>query len=317
MYSSTACLFLVQLISNADTTSLGLNFLMTVSEELASPQTDYITSQRQEELSALMKDQAPAFLGMVMSLLDSVVERQRHTVAPTPPPSPNVSPVKHAYSAASPVAPPSKHHLSLSLSESPPTFGGRPSRATSPSQHHLLHPSHGSAPFPTALSPQGPAPSSSATAASTSTAESSVKHTQFHIPSNIPFIPLDSKTESLCSQSLKSLAHLFGWIPLSNVITPLILDTIFYFASLGCESVEDSTEGSGDLGSVAMDCVNELLVRNCVPREFEAFLLKLFEKSFGLLQRLTGETERGHVCNFSLLDERWVEWRLVEKGCGY
>ena len=297
--------YLVQLMSNPDTTSLGLDFLMAVSEELASPQTDFITSQRQEELSTLMKDQAPAFLGMVMSLLDSVVERQRHTVAPTPPPSPNVSPVKHAYSAASPIAPPSKHHLSLSLSESPPNFGGRPSRTTSP-QHHLLHPSHGPSHFLSALSPQGPPASTTPTGASSTVTETPSKHVQFHVPSNIPFVPLDNKTEALCSQSLKSLAHLFGWIPLSNVITPSILETIFYFASLGCESVEDSTDSSGDLGSVAMDCVNELLVRNCVPREFEAFLLKLFEKSFGLLQRLTGETERGYVCNFSLLDERWV-----------
>ncbi len=279
-------------------TSLGLDFLMTMSEELASPRSDYITSQRQDELSMLMKEQAPALLTMVMSLLDSVVERQRHTVAPTPPPSPNVSPIKHAYSAASPVNPPTRHHLSLSLSESPPSFGTRPALSTSP-QHHLSIPGRTSAPT---LSPP-----SLLTPATTSSASSSSKHAQFHVPSNIPFIPLDNKTEVLCSLSLKCLTHLFSWIPLSNVITPSILDTIFYFASLGCESAEESTDSSGDLGSIAMDCVNELLVRNCVPREFEAFLLKLFEKSFGLLQRLTGETEKGPVCTFSLLDERLGE----------
>jgi hypothetical protein len=91
---------------------------------------------------------------------------------------------------------------------------------------------------------------------------------------------------------------------LSSLITPSILDTIFHFANLGCDSGGDCTDNSGNLGSLAMDCVNELLVRNCVPREFEAFLMKLFENSFSLLQHLTGETERRVSCNFSLLDDR-------------
>lgn len=95
-------------------------------------------------------------------------------------------------------------------------------------------------------------------------------------------------------------------MPLSNVITPSILDTIFHFAGLGCDSISDATENAGNLGSLAMNCVNELLVKNCVPREFEAFLLKLFEKSFCLLQKLTGESEKGMSCNFSKLDDRSV-----------
>ena len=93
-------------------------------------------------------------------------------------------------------------------------------------------------------------------------------------------------------------------MPLSSNITPQVLDTIFYFASLGCESAEDSSDVAGLLGSLAMDCVIELLVKNCVPREFEAFLMKLFDKSFSLLQRLTGVTERGEPINFLHLDER-------------
>ena len=93
-------------------------------------------------------------------------------------------------------------------------------------------------------------------------------------------------------------------MPLSSNITPNILDTIFHFASLGCDSIADITETSGSLGSLAMDCIIELLLKNCVPREFEAFLMKLFEKSFLLLQRLTGESERGISCDFSKLDDR-------------
>ena len=110
--------------------------------------------------------------------------------------------------------------------------------------------------------------------------------------------------EEVCQGCLTCLAHLFGWMPLSSNITPQVLDTIFNFAGYGCDSASDATDSSGKLGSLAMDCVIELLVKNCVPREFEAFLMKLFDKSFSLLQRLTGETEGGGVINFSQLDDR-------------
>lgn len=93
-------------------------------------------------------------------------------------------------------------------------------------------------------------------------------------------------------------------MPLSSNITPQVLDSIFIFASLGCDSADDSSDVAGHLGSLAMDCVIELLVKNCVPREFEAFLMKLFEKSFSLLQRLTGLDDTGEPINFLHLDER-------------
>ena len=54
-----------------------------------------------------------------------------------------------------------------------------------------------------------------------------------------------------------------------------------------------------------MDCVNELLVKNCVPQEFELFLMKLFDQSFGLLQRLTNGIE-GEGNDFARLDDRLV-----------
>ena len=39
-----------------------------------------------------------------------------------------------------------------------------------------------------------------------------------------------------------------------------------------------------------MDCVNEILSKNCVPAEFEEFLLRLFQQTFHLLQRITKDT---------------------------
>lgn len=43
-------------------------------------------------------------------------------------------------------------------------------------------------------------------------------------------------------------------------------------------------------GILAMSCINELLSKNCVPVEFEEFLLKLFQQTFQLLQRITKDT---------------------------
>lgn len=265
----------MQLLHNDETANLGLSFMKIMSEELACPSPDYITSQRREELSMLMKQQVPTLLSLLMTILEGVVEKQQRTVTPTPPPSPNVSPIKRGNISAesgtrgSPLSPPHPH------SSTPP--GAAFATPTS----HLQIPTI----TITAGTPIGGAP-------------------PFPYAPIIPYLPLDQKTEETCILALKCLAHLFSWMPLSNIITPAILETIFHFAGLGCDSVSDATENAGSLGSLAMDCVNELLVKNCVPREFEAFLLKLFEKSFCLLQKLTGESERGVSCNFSKLDDR-------------
>lgn len=238
-----------------------------MSEELACPTSDFITSKRREELGILMKQQVPTLLSLLMNTLESIAEKQQQTVTPTPPPSPNVSPIKPGIAEltnrGSPISSPRPPHPSTSSPFSTPNTS-------------LLIPSI------------------------TITAGTPIQP----MPLVLPYLPLDSKSEETCVLSLKCLAHLFSWMPLSNVITPSILDTIFHFAGLGCDSISDATENAGNLGSLAMDSVNELLVKNCVPREFEAFLLKLFEKSFCLLQKLTGKTERGVSCDFSKLDDR-------------
>lgn len=267
----SCCSFTVslQLVRSPETTSLGLSLLNTASEELATPNSDLLTSHRKDELSILMQQQVPTILSVVMNILEVVAEKQRHSVTPTPPPSPNVSPIKNVVNT-----PP---HPST---PSPFTTPTRPLPLSSPVQSHLLSVPGSLATTPTRLGPI--------------------------VAGNAPYAPLDSKTEEICSLALKCLSHLFSWMSLSSVITPTILETMFHFASLGCDSGTDITENSGNLGSLAMDCINELLIKNCVPKEFEAFLMKLFEKSFSLLQRLTEESDRGITCNFSKLDDRYV-----------
>ena len=110
----------------------------------------------------------------------------------------------------------------------------------------------------------------------------------------------------VCVQTLNCLSHVFSWIPLSTLMTPSILETIFHYACLGCYSNNDPSEYSGTLGSLAMDCVNELLIKNCVPREFDVFLMKFFDQSFALLRMLTGtnESTQKKKKDFSHLDDR-------------
>ena len=115
----------------------------------------------------------------------------------------------------------------------------------------------------------------------------------------LAYSALDMETEETCCLALRTLAHLFSWIPLSSSITVTTLDTIFHFVSLGYMSVHDSTDTTGELGSLAMSCVNELVMQNCVPQEFGDFLLKLFEKSLLLIQQLTN-------AKLPLLDDRSV-----------
>ena len=55
-----------------------------------------------------------------------------------------------------------------------------------------------------------------------------------------------------------------------------------------------------------MNCVNELLSKNCVPVEFEEFLLKLFQQTFQLLQRITKDTgARAIETQLSELDDKY------------
>ncbi|NXE70097.1 XPO6 protein, partial [Calcarius ornatus] len=138
---------------------------------------------------------------------------------------------------------------------------------------------------------------------------------------NQPIPILDTDSEYVCSLALECLAHLFSWIPLSTSITPSLLTTIFHFARFGCDtrarkmsSVNGSSPGAllgqerGRLGVLAMACINELMSKNCVPMEFEEYLLRMFQQTFYLLQKITRENN-AHTVKSRLeeLDESYIE----------
>nr|XP_061805166.1 exportin-6-like [Nerophis lumbriciformis] len=138
-----------------------------------------------------------------------------------------------------------------------------------------------------------------------------------------PMAALDNESQQLCCLVLECLAHLFSWIPLSTSITPTLLASIFHFARFGCDlnagTMPPTSNGGGRqtecskvdrsrLGVLAMTCVNELVSKNCVPMDFEEYLLRMFQQTFFLLQRLTRENN-AHTVKSRLqeLDESYLE----------
>lgn len=78
---------ILQLCQVNETSILGLVLLKTASEELACPRDDLSVS-RKTELRRLLLEQVPAALAVLTGILDSVLEKHRHLVTATPPPSP-------------------------------------------------------------------------------------------------------------------------------------------------------------------------------------------------------------------------------------
>ena len=135
--------------------------------------------------------------------------------------------------------------------------------------------------------------------------------------------PLDNASSQISLLALNCLSHLFSWIPLSSTITSSLLSTIFHYAAFGCEASPGnrglSSSGLGSLsnslnisamdqqslGVLAMCCINELLSKNCVPQEFEEYLLQMFQQTFYLLQRITKDSTTTSTGNkLSELEER-------------
>ena len=131
--------------------------------------------------------------------------------------------------------------------------------------------------------------------------------------------PFDSDSEEVAALALKCLGHLFTWIPLANnLIGPRLLSIVFQFAALGAHpdtvrflffrslsqfyfesklqtSLANHSPGleahqpasinpcNSNLGILAMTAINEIVYKNCVPQDFEAFLLEMFKNAFQLL----------------------------------
>ena len=98
---------------------------------------------------------------------------------------------------------------------------------------------------------------------------------QFH-----EYFRFPEEAEKTISKSLDCLCQFFTWVDLSAMVTPHLLSTIFNFAQL-------KDVCNGEIGAAAMSCFNEMLSRNCVPANFDEYLLKLFQLTVELLRRVT------------------------------
>ena len=63
--------------------------------------------------------------------------------------------------------------------------------------------------------------------------------------------PLDQASQQLCWASLTCLAHYLCWVPLSAVVRPHLLSTIFHYAAFGCQTRPDPGNQSGSPSSAA------------------------------------------------------------------
>uniref|UniRef100_H2Y847 Importin N-terminal domain-containing protein n=1 Tax=Ciona savignyi TaxID=51511 RepID=H2Y847_CIOSA len=137
---------------------------------------------------------------------------------------------------------------------------------------------------------------------------------------------------NIMKHALECLCQLFSWIPLSSSITPDLLSVVFKYARLGVSAaiqncaryvqrpaLQDFNKkflnykktlffsGStlSELGCNAMMCINELMSRNCVPHNFEEYLVRIFRQTFHLLQQLThGDNPRASL---DKLDDNYLE----------
>ncbi|GFN87199.1 exportin-6 [Plakobranchus ocellatus] len=260
---------ILQLAQQPETALLGVTLLQTASEELAAPRDD-LSMARKDELYRLLLQQVPAVLGVLNNILESMLEKHRHLVAATPPPSPT----------------------SGDGTPRPSRQAARQLFSTSPIENakfvSLLLGSPNRGPQMEALP------------------------------------PLDPASQQLCWSSLTCLAHYLCWVPLSTVVRPHLLSTIFHFAAFGCQARPDAVNQTGSpgssaragafsssthkLGVLAMNCINEILSKNCVPQEFEDFLLQMFQQTFNLLNKITKESNTSSSGNrLEELDEIYVD----------
>ncbi|XP_078489385.1 exportin-6 [Ciona intestinalis] len=125
---------------------------------------------------------------------------------------------------------------------------------------------------------------------------------------HITTVTIPPHSLSIMTHALECLCQLFSWIPLSTSITPDLLSVVFRYARLGTNAaLQNSSSGLtlSELGCKAMMCVNELMSKNCVPHNFEEYLVRIFRQTFHLLQQLTrGDNPRESL---GKLDDNYLE----------
>jgi len=213
------------------TAVIGLLFLQTASEELGTPRDDVLSS-RKTALKQRLLQFVPQTLRVLTGLLETIWEKQSHSITSTPPPSPT-----------------------------------NPSPLNSMTQN--------------------------LTAGSSSTSS------------------LNADLEPVVRVTLQCLTHLFSWIPLSTHVTPQLMELIFRYVGMGTQQSLPKlcTSNEFTVPVLAIGTINEMLYKNCVPVEFEEFVVLLFNNSCFVLHHLVQNSNNSRLPNpiNPLFVEKFVE----------
>lgn len=123
---------------------------------------------------------------------------------------------------------------------------------------------------------------------------------------------LQEKSVLLAKEALECLCHLFSWIPLSSSISPRLLNILFAYTRFGWDpfqvngrSFSHGSTRSQILGTLSMTAVNELMAKNCIPNNFEDYLIRVFRFTFYLLKQMTKSPNP--KSDLEALDEDYLE----------
>ncbi|XP_046438149.1 exportin-6-like [Daphnia pulex] len=126
---------------------------------------------------------------------------------------------------------------------------------------------------------------------------SSPHHQNLSTGNNSSSQSLNSEAEPVARLVLQCLTHFFTWIPLSSHVTPQLMELIFRFVGMGTEELQPMMSTSNELSVpvVALGTVNEILYKNCVPAEFENFVVLLFNNCCIILHHFVNNLNNVHL----------------------
>lgn len=101
--------------------------------------------------------------------------------------------------------------------------------------------------------------------------------------------------------ALNCISHYLSWVPPTCEFPSSMIGVLFKYCFLGCFSGICSADDCGSLSALAMDGINELMIRKYVPKNLEPFYSDLYEQFFVIIQRLVADEE----IVINRLDERY------------
>ncbi|KAM4635404.1 exportin-6 isoform 2-T3 [Polymixia lowei] len=264
----------LQLIQSPALASLGLVLLKTTSEELACPREDLSVS-RKDELRKLLLEQVPTVLGLLTGILETYGDKH-NVIASTPPPSPtsgeNMELLGSLFQGS---------QYSKLICQPMATLDNESQQLCCLVLECLAH-LFSWIPLSTNITP-------------------ALLASIFHFARFGCDLRTKAKTGSFISSSTSSSSN--------GQLDP---GTLAPTSNGGGRSVQQGGDGSkverARLGVLAMTCINELVSKNCVPLDFEEYLLRMFQQTFFLLQKMTRENN-AHTVKTRLqeLDESYLE----------